>query len=58
VSLLITSPASYNIKRASATFLAIVTGVIILFAVLSPSFFSFTTGYYIFLSYITFARAI
>jgi hypothetical protein len=58
VSLFVTSPASYNIKRASATFLVIATGAIILLAVLSPGFFSFATGYYIFLSCITLARAI
>jgi hypothetical protein len=39
VSLLVASPASYNIRRASAIFLAITTGVIILFAVLSLGFF-------------------
>jgi hypothetical protein len=58
VSLLVASPASYNTRRAFATFLVIVTSVIILFAVFSPGFLLFITGYYISLFYITLARAI
>jgi hypothetical protein len=56
--LFVASLASYSIKRASVTFLAIVTGVTILLAVFSPGFFSFATEYCISLSYITLARAI
>jgi hypothetical protein len=58
MSLLVASPASYSTRRASATFLAIITSVIILFAVLSLGFFLFATGYYISLFCITLARAI
>jgi hypothetical protein len=58
VSLLVASPASYNTRRASAIFLAIVTGATILLAVLSPGFFSFATGCCISLSCITLAGAI
>jgi hypothetical protein len=58
VFLLIISLASYSIKKAFATFLAIVTSAIILLAVLSLGFFLFATGYCIFLSYITFVKAI
>jgi hypothetical protein len=58
MSLLVASLASYNTRRASAIFLAITTGVIILLAVLSPSFFLFTTGCYISLSSVMLTRAI
>jgi hypothetical protein len=58
VSLLITSLASYSIKKASAIFLAIVTDAIILLAVFSSGFFLFIIGCYIFLSCIMLAGAI
>jgi hypothetical protein len=56
--LLVANLASYSTRKASAIFLAIATGAIILLAVLSPSFFLFATEYYIFLSCITLAKAI
>jgi hypothetical protein len=56
--LFVASLISYNTKKASATFLAIVTNTTILLAVFSPGFFLFATGCYISLSYITLAKAI
>jgi hypothetical protein len=58
VSLLVASLVSYSTKRASAIFLAIVTGVTIFLAVLSLGFFLFVTECCIFLFYITLAKAI
>jgi ABC-type uncharacterized transport system permease subunit len=58
VSLLITSPANYNTKKASAIFLAITISATILLTVLSLGFFSFATEYYISLFYITLAKTI
>jgi hypothetical protein len=58
MSLLITSLASYNTKKAFVIFLAIAISAIILLTILSSSFFLFAIRCYIFLFYITLARAI
>jgi hypothetical protein len=56
--LFVVSLASYSIRRAFATFLAIVTDVTILFVVFFIGFFLFATECCIFLFCIMFARAI